>query len=278
MAVVFAKLGLATLLQDIPLLLVQVYVWLVWRNLAPKVSLLCFGLGVQSILTTIVHHVFSRSQRAAYERVVKLLGVRRLTAGFFDVSAGVGTQAGKGEGGLRVKKTADDPGSFMAEGVDPTKLDPIQAAMYVAQMYDKRPEPRQEEELSSQDTVNRAFWGLSLDCPALRFAGHVDPTNRSRYRQNVCRSRMQHDRTARMSSSGTTSLVLRSSRKLSYSGVLGVLDELFPDAYDFVYLPWPKLAIVNFTSRYLATKTDQPPGGSVSFVRFSCRGFCNDIP
>ena len=152
MAVVFAKLGLATLLQDIPLLLVQVYVWLVWRNLAPKVSLLCFGLGVQSILTTILHHVFSRSQRAAYERVVKLLGVRRLTAGFFDVSAGVGTQAGKGEGGLRVKKTADDPGSFMAEGVDPTKLDPIQAAMYVAQMYDKRPEPRQEEELSSQDS------------------------------------------------------------------------------------------------------------------------------
>lgn len=46
-----------------------------------------------------------------------------------------------------------------------------------------------------------------------------------------------------------TSLVLRSSRKLSYTGVLGVLDELLPDAYDFVYLPWPKLAIINFTSR-----------------------------
>eukprot|EP00435_Cladocopium_sp_Y103_P057415 s1070_g19.t1 len=52
----------------------------------------------------------------------------------------------------------------------------------------------------------------------------------------------------RMSDHDVTSLVLRSSRKLSYAGVLGVLDELLPDAYDFVYLPWPKLAIVNFTS------------------------------
>lgn len=150
MAVVFANLGLATLLQDLPLLLVQVYVWLIWRNLAPKVTLLCFGLCLQSILTTILHYVFSRSQRAAYERVVKLLGVRRLTAGFFDVSATVG-QAGKGQSeGLRVGKKADDPGRFKAEGVDPTKLDPIQAAMYVAQMYDKR-KPK-EEELFSEDS------------------------------------------------------------------------------------------------------------------------------
>lgn len=52
-----------------------------------------------------------------------------------------------------------------------------------------------------------------------------------------------------MSDHDVTSLVLRSSRKLSYDGVLEVLDELLPDAYDFVYLPWPKLAIINFTSR-----------------------------
>ncbi|CAK9023604.1 SEC14 cytosolic factor [Durusdinium trenchii] len=50
------------------------------------------------------------------------------------------------------------------------------------------------------------------------------------------------------SDSGITSIVLRSSRKLSYESVLAVLDELFPDAYDFLYLPWPKLAIVNFTT------------------------------
>ncbi|CAJ1387101.1 unnamed protein product [Effrenium voratum] len=145
MAVVFAKLGLATLLQDIPLLLVQLYVWLIWRNLAPKVSLLCFGLGLQSIATTILHHVFSRSQRAAYERVVKLLGVRRLTAGFFDVSSGVGTQAGRASEGIRSREDAGTTGG----PVDPTKLDPIQAAMYVAQMYDKRqPTAEEKEELS----------------------------------------------------------------------------------------------------------------------------------
>lgn len=140
MAVVFSNLGLATLMQDIPMLLVQLYVWLVWRNLAPKVSLLCFALGGQSVMTTALHHIFSRSQRAAYERVVKLLGVRRLTAGFFDVSAGVGTQAGKGgmanSGGM---KLGDQDEQFHAEDVlDPTKLDPVQAAMYVAQMYDKQ--------------------------------------------------------------------------------------------------------------------------------------------
>jgi len=157
MAVVFAKLGLATLLQDIPLLLVQLYVWLIWRNLAPKVSLLCFALKAQSIITTVLHHAFSRSQRAAYERVVKLLGLRRLTAGFFDVSAGVGTQAGKGStDGMRTgggKRTDELGETFNAEGVlDPTKLDPIQAAMYVAQMYDKKQrnqEDEKEEELSS---------------------------------------------------------------------------------------------------------------------------------
>jgi len=144
MAVVMSNLGLTSLMQDIPLLLVQFWVWLVWRNLAPKVTLLCFLLRLQSLATTASHHAFSRSQRAAYERVVKLLGVRRLTAGFFDVSAGAGSQAGKNildgmrtEGGQAVDENQID--SFHAEEVlDPTKLDPIQAAMYVAHMYEKQ--------------------------------------------------------------------------------------------------------------------------------------------
>jgi len=144
MAVVMSNLGLTSLMQDIPLLLVQFWIWLVWRNLAPKVTLLCFLLKAQSLATTAMHHAFSRSQRAAYERVVKLLGVRRLTAGFFDVSAGAGSQAGKSildgmrtEGGQAVEDNQLD--SFHAEEVlDPTKLDPIQAAMYVAHMYEKQ--------------------------------------------------------------------------------------------------------------------------------------------
>ncbi|CAE7378276.1 unnamed protein product [Symbiodinium sp. CCMP2592] len=77
--------------------------------------------------------------------------------GFFDVSAGVGTQAGKGStDGMRTgggKRTDELGETFNAEGVlDPTKLDPIQAAMYVAQMYDKKQrnqEEEKEEELSS---------------------------------------------------------------------------------------------------------------------------------
>merc|ERR1712039_763893 len=105
------------------------------------------GLGVQSIAVAVLHHVFSRSQRAAYERVVKLLGVRRLTAGFFDVSAGIGQNTGAGQlenmrradgssdGPLAVG--GDDGGMPQDEFLDPAKLDPIQAAMYVSQMYEK---------------------------------------------------------------------------------------------------------------------------------------------
>merc|ERR1712039_55762 len=105
------------------------------------------GLGVQSIAVAVLHHVFSRSQRAAYERVVKLLGVRRLTAGFFDVSAGIGQNTGAGQlenmrradgssdGPLAVG--GDDGGLPNDEFLDPAKLDPIQAAMYVSQMYEK---------------------------------------------------------------------------------------------------------------------------------------------
>eukprot|EP00930_Biecheleria_cincta_P083164 TRINITY_DN72788_c0_g1_i1.p1 TRINITY_DN72788_c0_g1~~TRINITY_DN72788_c0_g1_i1.p1 ORF type:complete len:2783 (+),score=391.35 TRINITY_DN72788_c0_g1_i1:96-8444(+) len=164
MAVVFSNLGLATLMQDIPMLLVQLYVWLIWRNLAPKVTLLCFVLGGQSVLTTALHHIFSRSQRAAYERVVKLLGVRRLTAGFFDVSAGVGSQAAKGgmanSGGM---KLGDADGQFHAEDVlDPTKLDPVQAAMYVAQMYDKQAiKDRENEKKQLEDEEGSLSSGSS---------------------------------------------------------------------------------------------------------------------
>merc|ERR1719502_827768 len=97
MAVVFSNLGLVMLFQDILQTLMQGYIWLIWRNQGPKVSLICMFLGVQSIAVAVLHHVFSRSQRAAYERVVKLLGVRRLTAGFFDVSAGMMQQGGLAE-------------------------------------------------------------------------------------------------------------------------------------------------------------------------------------
>jgi len=83
MAVTFSDLGMVMLFQDIPQLAVQAYIWLVWRNQSPKISLICMLLGGLSIFQAILHHVFSRSQKAAYERVVKLLGVRRLTAGFF---------------------------------------------------------------------------------------------------------------------------------------------------------------------------------------------------
>merc|ERR1712050_396061 len=101
---------------------------------------------VQSIAVAVLHHVFSRSQRAAYERVVKLLSVRRLTAGFFDVSAGIGQNVGAGQ--LENMRRADgstdgplaiggDEGLPSDEFLDPAKLDPIQAAMYVSQMYEK---------------------------------------------------------------------------------------------------------------------------------------------
>jgi len=147
MAVVFSNLGLVMLFQDILQVLLQAYVWLIWRNQGPKIGLICVFLGCQSITVAILHHVFSRSQRAAYERVVKLLGVRRLTAGFFDVSsAGVVGTAGResnnaialrkaGGGSEHIELGEDEDEN--AGPMDPTKLDPIQAALYVSQMYEK---------------------------------------------------------------------------------------------------------------------------------------------
>jgi hypothetical protein len=147
MAVVFANLGLGMLFQDIFQVLMQCYVWLIWRNQAPKISLICICLGFQSIFVACLHHVFSRSQRAAYERVVKLLGVRRLTAGFFDVSAtGHTGTAGRentnavslrkaGGGSEEIELGEDEEDN--AGDLDPTKLDPISAALYVSQMYER---------------------------------------------------------------------------------------------------------------------------------------------
>jgi hypothetical protein len=147
MAVVFSNLGLVMLFQDILQVLLQTYIWLIWRNQGPKVSLICILLGAQSITVAILHHVFSRSQRAAYERVVKLLGVRRLTAGFFDVSSTgtVGTAGREANNSIGLRKAGGgqetiDMGEDEDENagpLDPTKLDPIQAALYVSQMYEK---------------------------------------------------------------------------------------------------------------------------------------------
>lgn len=152
MSVVFSNLGLVMLLQDVPQLLMHLYVWLVWRNQGPRVALACLILSAQSIAVGILHHIFSRSQRAAYERVVKLLGVRRLTAGFFDVSTAVGQRgAGLGSPIESMRKSPGDKGAASASAaeledenqqqdgsvLDPRKLDPIQAAMYVSQMYEK---------------------------------------------------------------------------------------------------------------------------------------------
>merc|ERR1712118_40495 len=38
MAVVFSNLGLVMLFQDIPQLLMQFYIWLIWRNQGPKIT------------------------------------------------------------------------------------------------------------------------------------------------------------------------------------------------------------------------------------------------
>merc|ERR1719171_894549 len=108
-------------------------------------------------MIAVLHHIFSRSQRAAYERVVKLLGVRRLTAGFFDVSTGVGGGAGgiqaitdqmrKADGGeIDLGQQEDELG----DDVDPAMLDPIQAAMYVSQMYERDQRVESKEEASSE--------------------------------------------------------------------------------------------------------------------------------
>ncbi|CAL1159711.1 unnamed protein product [Cladocopium goreaui] len=46
-----------------------------------------------------------------------------------------------------------------------------------------------------------------------------------------------------------TTLVLRSTSKLTYDGVLLMLSKICQGPfYNYVYLPWPKLAVVNFTS------------------------------
>jgi len=126
---------------------IQLYVWLVWRNAGPRIALICVALGAASVVTAVLHHIFSRSQRSAYERVVKLLGVRRLTAGFFDVSSG-GQQAGglaqldnmrrsDGRGPMAVRDGEDEGFPGAEQIVDPAKLDPIQAALYVSKMYEK---------------------------------------------------------------------------------------------------------------------------------------------
>jgi len=157
MAIVFANLGLVTLFQDIPQVLVQVYVWLIWRSAAPRITFFCFMMAALSLTTSALHHIFGRSQRAAYERVVKLLGVRRLTAGFFDVNSGGAAQGlGQLEGMRRADGNADalaatsqygnDGQILPREGkIDPAKLDPIQAALYVAQMYEKELKQSQKE-------------------------------------------------------------------------------------------------------------------------------------
>merc|ERR1719335_1678635 len=94
MAVVFSNCGMVMLFQDLPQVLLHAYVFFIWRNQGPRVTYVTLFLSACSILVAILHHIFSRSQRAAYERVVKLLGVRRLTAGFFDVSTNMGLGAG----------------------------------------------------------------------------------------------------------------------------------------------------------------------------------------
>jgi len=147
MAVVFSNLGLVMLFQDVIQTMLQAYIWLLWRNQGPKISLICIFLGTQSILVGVLHHVFSRSQRAAYERVVKLLGVRRLTAGFFDVSStGASGSAGReNQNAITLRQAGGGPAEIDLgedqdenEGpVDPAKLDPISAALYVSQMYEK---------------------------------------------------------------------------------------------------------------------------------------------
>ncbi|CAE7633879.1 SEC14, partial [Symbiodinium sp. CCMP2456] len=50
---------------------------------------------------------------------------------------------------------------------------------------------------------------------------------------------------------GTTTLVIRSNAKINYDGILFMLDKFCGGtrAFDFVYLPWPKLAIINFVSQ-----------------------------
>eukprot|EP00434_Breviolum_minutum_P013697 symbB.v1.2.012076.t1/scaffold822.1/size350215/3 len=50
-----------------------------------------------------------------------------------------------------------------------------------------------------------------------------------------------------------TTLVLRTSKKLTFRQLLSLLDRVCTlaqrrHAYDFVYMPWTKLAIVNFRS------------------------------
>jgi hypothetical protein len=200
MAVIFSNLGLVMLFQDIPQVLMQTYVWLIWGNQGPKISLICMFMGGQSIAVGILHHVFSRSQRAAYERVVKLLGVRRLTAGFFDVSStGVTGTAGRetsnavslrkaGGGEEQIELGEDEEEN---EGpLDPTKLDPISAALYVSQMYEKetfsskrvlKDESSSEEEPSDESDAGAAvtLYPKPIYEKLKKFYGEHDPTKLS---------------------------------------------------------------------------------------------------
>lgn len=48
---------------------------------------------------------------------------------------------------------------------------------------------------------------------------------------------------------GTTTLVFRSNNKLTYDGVATMLSKICQGPFfDYIYIPWPKLAVVNFIS------------------------------
>eukprot|EP00435_Cladocopium_sp_Y103_P033960 s702_g8.t1 len=48
---------------------------------------------------------------------------------------------------------------------------------------------------------------------------------------------------------GATTLVLRSNNKLTYDGVATMISKICQGPFfDYIYIPWPKLAVVNFIS------------------------------
>ena len=87
-------------------------------------SLIAICLSLQSIATAFLHYTIAQAQRQAYERVVKLLGLRRLTTGFYDITAAPDS-----------KKQKQGMLMDFEDEIDPTALDPIQAAMFIANMY-----------------------------------------------------------------------------------------------------------------------------------------------
>jgi len=147
MAVVFANMGLSTIFQDFCQGFGQCFVRLVWAHQAPRISVLSISLACFNIIVALCQYGIARSQRVAYERVVRLLGVRRLTAGFFDVGAGLG----KGMA-VQMKRITDAPAPKALQDkkdepegdINPTELDAIQAAMYVSQLYNEEQQQRQK--------------------------------------------------------------------------------------------------------------------------------------